>query len=493
LRRNTKPLPWTNTAANERVRSRALLGWFAAALFVLWQLHVSSKVGAFFGDFRAFYCAGAALAHGADPYAAGSLYACERAPMPFGLYHALTGVAVPAPLPGYALLAFVPFGVLPYLAACLLWFGVLLATSVACVKALGILIDKPAEFSLWPLVVGLAVIVIPFGELGSVVMAAVLWMAVALRRAAWTWAAVAGAFSMILPHVGLPAMLGVFLFVPVMRLRVVAVAIVLAVLDVLAGGPHTALAYLVTVLPAHAGSEIGSTAQYGLTWILHGLGVSDRTAILGGDVSYGLMCVLGLLAAWNALSRTQDRAYCAILAPAFAVFGGTFIHYTQIMIAIPAALLLWSNARGGTRTIFAVAALLLAFPWAWILGQPVLIVVYAIVCALIGRTVFNCDASVALRAAFGSVLLCAILLIAGYHFGAGLSTQVHGLSVQQGLAQSSWGEYIRAQRASTGPAWWIAKAPTWLGLAILTLGCAYVLSKKNLVARVAVEQVPVAP
>jgi len=52
--------------------------------------------------------------------------------------------------------------------------------------------------------------------------------------------------------------------------------------------------------------------------------------------------------------------------------------------------------------------------------------------------------------ALGSVLLCAAVLIAGYHFGAGLSTHVHGLSAQQGLAQGSWGEYIRAQRAGSG-------------------------------------------
>jgi len=475
------------------VRKRIALAALAAVLLMLWQLHVSSRAGAFFGDFRAFYCAGAAIAHGADPYAAGSLYACERTPMPLGLYHALSGVAVPAPLPGYALLAFVPFGVLPYLAACALWLIALVATSYACVRALAILLDMRGDAALWPLVAGFTVIVIPFGELGSIVMAAVLWTAVALQRRAWTTAAVCGAFSMILPHVGLPAMLGVFLFVPAMRARVLAVAIVLAVLDAVAGGPAVAIEYLATVLPAHAGAEIGSTAQYGLTWMLHGLGASDRVALAGGNASYALMVILGLLAARSAFARTRDIAYCALLAPAFAVFGGTFIHYTQIMIAIPVALLLWSNARGTSRTIFAAAALLLAFPWAWILGQPALIAVYAIVCALFVRAVLDWDGTIALRVAFGSVLLTAVVLVAGYHFGSGLSTHVHGVNIQPGLAQSAWGEYIRAQRASTGPAWWIAKAPTWLGLAFLTLGCAYVLTKKDLVAGVPVEQVPVTP
>lgn len=474
-------------------RKRVVIAACAAALFVLWQLHVSSKSGAFFGDFRAFYCAGAALAHGADPYAANSLYACERAPMPFGLYHALTGVAVPAPLPGYALLAFVPFGVLPFLPACAVFLMVLLATSAASVKALALLIGRPWDASLWALATGLAVIVIPFGELGSIIMAAILWMAVALRRKAWTLAAACGAFAMILPHIGLPALLATFLFVRPMRVRLAVVAAVLIAMDAIAGGPHTAIAYVLTVLPAHAAAEIGSTAQYGFTWMLHGLGASDRAAIVGGELSYAIMLVLGVLAALKISVRTGDAAHCALVAPAFAVFGGTFMHYTQIMVAIPAALLLWAHARNTGKSVFAAAALLLAFPWAWVLGQPVLIVAYAVVLALMVRAVFEWDAAAALRVAFGGVLLCAVILIAGYHFGAGLSTHVHGVAAHQGLAQSSWGEFIRSQRASTGPAWWIAKAPTWIGLALLTLGCAYVLTKKDLVPPVAIKQVPVMP
>jgi hypothetical protein len=107
--------------------------------------------------------------------------------------------------------------------------------------------------------------------------------------------------------------------------------------------------------------------------------------------------------------------------------------------------------------------------------------------------VFDWDTTVALRVALASTLLSGVILIAGYHFGAGLSTHVHGVSLQQGLAQSSWSEYVRSQRSSTGVIWWIAKAPTWIGLAILTLGCAYGLMKKYFVARIAIEQVPVAP
>lgn len=473
---------------------QTLLAAGAALIFIAWQIHVSSKVGAFFGDFRAFYCAAAAAAHGANPYAASAIYTCERVPMPFGLYQATPGVAVPAPLPGYALLAFVPIALLPYLTACAVWLALLLFTVFAGVRALALLLDRPDDATLWVLAPGFAIISIPFGELGTVIVAAVLWMAVALRRGAWTWAAVAGGASMILPHVALPALLAVFLFVPQMRTRLVVLAFALLALDAACGGPGVALSYLRDVLPAHARSEIGSTAQYGLTWILHGLHTSDRAAIAGGEVSYAFMTLLGLLAARVFIMRRRDPVYAALIPPAFAVLGGTFMHYTQIMIAIPAALLLFDRSGNRlARCIFAAALLLLVVPWAWALGQPVLIVVYALVCGFVSARVLGWSGSAALRAALASVVLTGAILFAGYHFGPGLNTHVRAVALQGGLAQSSWEQFVRSQRASTSVVWWIAKAPTWIGLLLLALGCAYVLAKKDLVPPVVVENMPVAP
>lgn len=391
--------------------------------------------------------------------------------MPLGLYQATAGVAVPAPLPGYALLAFVPLGVLPYLVACALWLLVMVAAVFASARALAILLDRPADLALWTLATGFAVISIPFGELGSPIIAAVLWMAVAVRRRAWTWAALTAGIAMILPHVALPAVLGVLLFVPQMRMRIALLAAVLVGLDALCGGPATALSYVRDVLPAHAHSEIGSTAQYGMTWILHGLGLSDGAAIAGGELSYVLMTLLGLWAARVLIMQRGDDAYAVLIPPAFAVFGGTFMHYTQIMIAIPAALLLFEASSGRPRAAFAAAFLLLAFPWAWALGQPALVFVYAIVSGVLAAVILQTNGSTALRIALAAALLTGVILFAGYCFGPGLSTHVHGITAGGTLAQSSWEQFVRSQRASTGPAWWIAKAPTWAGLIIFALAC----------------------
>ncbi|HKU68618.1 MAG TPA: glycosyltransferase 87 family protein [Candidatus Baltobacteraceae bacterium] len=472
---------------------RTLLAVAAAVLLIVWQLHEGSRAHALFGDFRAFYCAASAVAHGANPYTASAIYACERAPMPLGLYRASPGVAVPAPLPGYALLALVPIAVLPYLAACVAWLLILIATVFASAKALALLLDRSFDAMLWTLAAGFAIISLPFGELGSVIVAAVLWMAVALRRGAWAWAALAGGVATILPHVALPVLLGAFLFVPPMRSRIAALAAVLVVLDLACSGPAVAISYLREVLPAHAHSEIGSTAQYGMTWILHGLHASDRAAIFGGELSYVIMTLLGLVAARSLMNRRNDAAYAALVPPAFAVLGGTFMHYTQIMVAIPAALLLYRQSAGSARAIFGAAFLLLVVPWAWVLGAPVLLVVYAVVPGMLAAWVLRRSSSSALRVALASTVLTGVLLVAAWHFGPGLDTHVHAVRAHGDLAQSSWEVFVRSQRASTGIVWWIAKAPTWIGLALLALGCAYVLSKKDFEAPVVIEQVPVTP
>lgn len=459
-------------------KQRALIAIAAAVLLMLWELSNCAAAHALFGDFRAFYCAGAALAHGANPYAAASIYTCERIPMPFGLAQAPPGVAVPAPFPGYALLAFVPFGALPYLTASVLWLVILAATIVLSAWMLTRLLDRPFEAMLATLAVGFAVVSLPYGELGSVIVVALLWLALALRRSAWTWAAIAGGIAMILPHVALPALLGVFLFVPAMRARLIALAVVLTALDLLCGGPMVAISYLRDVLPAHAHAEIGSTAQYGVTWLLHGWHASDKAALAGGEISYAIMTLLGLFAARAFMARLRDPAYAALIPPAFAVLGGTFMHYTQIMVAIPVALLLLERSSGRARDVFAGALLLLAVPWTWVLGEPELIVVFALLWGAIAALVLRCNAAVSLRASLAAAVIAGLILVAGSHFGSGLHRGEH-LTLQGGLAQASWQAFVQSERASSSIVWWIAKAPTWLGLLLLTFGCANVLAKNG--------------
>ena len=449
-------------------RAGTLLAVAAAVLLIVWQLHEASKSHALFGDFRAFYCAASALTHGASPYAASALYPCESAPMPWGLYSAANGVAVPAPLPGYAVVAFVPFALLPYQGACIAWLLTLLACTALAVWALSALVDRPLAGTAAALVPGIAIVVVPFGELGCVVLAAVLCMGLAVRAHAWGWAAVAGSAAMLLPQIGLPAMLSACIFVSPMRIQVLASVAVLALLDV-AGSAGAALTYLFKFLPEHARAEIPSSVQYGATWMLHAAHASDAAALATGTVSYAVMFVLGVSASKAVSARLRDDACFAVIPPAFVVIGGTFVHYAHIMVAIPAALLLATRKNVPFGAAFCAAALLLVVPWLWALSQPLFIVLFAAVCAACALTMFDLPPRTALRAALASALLCAGILITGAHFGAGRADA--NLTAHRPAALNSWGRYIASARSATGPAWWIAKLPTWTGLLLLGAAC----------------------
>jgi hypothetical protein len=472
-------------------RNAAAIAWAAAAFIVILELLLAMRAQLLFGDFRAFYCAGSALLHGGDPYAGAPLYACEAAPMPFGLYHAAPSIAVPAPFPGYVLAFFAIFGALPYLAASVLWLVILLGTTAASCIALARIMGQPIAAAISVVIVALAVVVLPYGELTSIEFCALLWLALALRAQRWVPATVAGAFAMILPHVGLPSMLGIFVWQSRMRLPIVVLAVILGALDIVAGGPHTALRYVTSVLPAHTLSEIGGVTQYGLTWVLHGAGAGDALAVRAGEASYVAMLIVGVIVAGALARRSRDIAYAVLVPPAFAVFGGSFMHYTEIIAALGAAAMLAVRATQRARVFFACALILLALPWLSIMGQPLLAFLFAIATAAIISLVCRMESRTALRFALGAVILAAAIEVMANRFGPALPHGNASAAFNPALAQASWAQFVSASRSSTGIVWWIAKAPTWIGLALLTIGCAYAVAKEDFVSPVAVEQAPV--
>ncbi len=66
------------------------------------------------GDFRAFYCAGAGIAQGANPYLEEPQHSCEQRARPPAPPATLSSVTLPAPLPPATLLLFVPLSLLPF-------------------------------------------------------------------------------------------------------------------------------------------------------------------------------------------------------------------------------------------------------------------------------------------------------------------------------------------------------------------------------------------
>jgi alpha-1,2-mannosyltransferase len=476
------------------VRRTVLAALVLAACAVLaWQLVVNSQGRTLFGDFRAFYCGGATLLHGANPYAAAPLLRCEETPQPFGLHSARNRVDVPVPFPGYALAAFTLFALLPYPLAAMGWFVLLLAcTALACVFTAR-LIDRPPFVVLTLLAVAFSVAVIPYGELAPVVLAALTGGALAARRGAIGALTAALVIIALLPNVALPVFFALFIWHRPARLPVAVLCVALAAIDLVVGGPQLALSYFTRVLPNHAASEVGFITQYSMTWLAQCLGAPDRVALAAGNLTYLVMIVLGVWLAGAAARRLRDPAFLLLIPPALAVTFGSFIHYSEITLAFPAALLLYARTQGVARVLAASSLVLIALPWQSIVTQPALLIAVVGGAIAIAAIVLRSSARSSLRVGLGAVTFCAVCILLAWYLGPQTALHTSAARFDPLLAEASWAQYISGQSSSAGLVWLIPKLPTWIGLVLLALGGAYAVAHKDDIAGVAIKHAPAGP
>lgn len=482
----------SGASAPEANRAAALLCALAGLAVLALQLGLSAHPNQIFGDFHAFYCGGKAMLAHADPYAGLTLGACEAQQYGYGLYAATHGLVAPVPFPGYAFVLFSAFALLPYLISALLWLLLSIACTGYCAYALSRLTSQPLWLTIVLLAGAYAIAVLGLGEVAPIALAALCAAALEMRAQRYWTASVLMCAAAILPHVLLPAFAAVFLFVPRSRLPLIVCGAALVLIDAFIGGPAQAVSYFSRVLPAHAQAEIGYIAQYGITWIAHGAGLSDRSASIAGDVCYALGCIAALFVAGVLVRRSNDAAYAVLLPPAFAVTLAPFMHYSEITLALPAALLLVSGARTRLHTALAVCILLLAFPWQWIVGEAQLALPAALlVSSALAFGLFRSDRA-AIVACAGVVGYAALLLIVALHAGPQVQVLSDG-AISRDLAQAAWSHYIRSQGASAGAVWWLAKLPTWIGaFGLCACGTAAAVNE-DLVALRVVDRMPVRP
>lgn len=445
------------------------------------------------GDFRAFYCGGATLLHGANPYAAGPLLHCEQIPQPFGLHSARDQVDLPAPFPGYALAAFAVFALLPYPFAAAAWFVLLLAcTALACIFTAR-LTGRPPFVVLTLLAVAFSVAVIPYGELAPLIFAALTGGALALRMNHRGALVIALAVIALLPHVALPVFLALFIWNRTARLPVALLCAALVAADLAAGGPQLALSYFLRVLPNHAASEIGFVTQYSMTWLAQGLGATDRVALAAGNISYLVTVVCGVWLAGIASRKFRDPAFLLLIPPALAVTFGSFIHYSEITLAFPAGLLLYARTHGTARMLAACALVLVALPWQSIVTRPALMIVVVAGAIAIAAIVLRASTQSVLRVGLAAALFCAACIVLAWLVGPQTAPHAPGAAFDPLLAEASWAQHISDETSSSGIVWWIPKLPTWIGLVLLALSGAYGVAHKDNVAGVAIEDAPAGP
>jgi hypothetical protein len=449
------------------VRAFLVVAAFALATVLALGIQTAlvARAGFLMGDFHAFYCAARVASQGADPYRTEPLRACEKAIGPRAFFAKNPGVTIPAPLPGYTIGALVPLGLLPPVVASAIWLALLL---LAC--AIAVLTVTRFAAVPWPVPIGAFVLSlggasIPFGEIVPMAIAAICLAAYFAWRGQWIAAAIAAAAAMLEPHLGLPACLGLAIWAPRTRLPLGIAAVVLACLSFgILGGP-TNLEYFITVLPAHALSEAARDTQFSLTSVLASLGTADTFAVRAGSLWYVAMLAAGTVVAGWLAKRTQNFAFLVCVPPAFAVFGGTFVHVTQIAVALPAALLLLSYANAQRRALAVVAVMLLAVPWimAW---SPVLGLAPAFPIGYLAWRYWNGN----LRAVVIAIIVTLIVVVGlneSLALAATHSQHLYvGSPIDPDLAEASWGAFT--SKSSTGALGaWLVRIPTWIGLMLL--------------------------
>jgi hypothetical protein len=325
-------------------------------------------------DFRAFYCAGAALDAGGDPYLEEPVRSCERASLRAAGFSFTERDVLVAPYPPLALAAFGLLARLPYRTAVELWLT--LAFAALCLAI--VLTARLAR--LRPLIVGLALVAsVGFASffLGQSVPLAVAGLVAAAlsARTGPPWLTALGlVVASIQPHLALPAWIGAALLVPSARTAIAASLVALVGLS-FAFFSRLTVEYVRVVLPLHSRAEVANfTDQYGLSALLHHYGVGVALALRLGSLSYVVSLAIGISVAARLVRRFDDRAF-AILAPsAIITIGGPFVHGHQIAAALPFALLLLGNLRGSAFRIatiaLGIAIVALAIPWNTIADQP---------------------------------------------------------------------------------------------------------------------------
>ncbi|MFZ0030519.1 MAG: hypothetical protein WAK84_01430, partial [Candidatus Cybelea sp.] len=312
---------------------------------------------------------------------------------------------------------------------------------------------------------------VAYGEVVPLALAAICAAAFLIWRGRWFGAGLAVCIALIQPNVGLPAVLAAFIFAPRCRAAVGLAVASLAFVSVLAVGIDRNVEYLTQVLPGMANAEIVAADQYNLSHLLYAAGFTASVASLLGKLWFGFVAAFGVVIAGILAVRRRQPELLPLLPPAFVLLFGIYLHDIQILLSLPAALVVATRVRGvAFQTIGAVAVALLVAVWTQRAGVAALTInavgvgggLWAVVAAKsrIGLSIVGAL----------STVLCIFLLRPAVppSVGSNFVTQTfHAAAHDQ--AFSAWAAYLRATPALIAPAS-LPKIPTWIGLVLVILG-----------------------
>jgi hypothetical protein len=412
-------------------------------------------------DFADFYCAGAAIDAGADPYRYEPLHRCEHTVNQSAAFRADPARVVPAPQPPYDFPPFMLLAHLRFSTARAIAAAAILCTVVACVWGLALL-GIPPELAAVAFALPAGYLLLDAGQVVPFALVALVFCGVMLARRHDSIAGVLAALTLIEPHLGLPVCAAVVAWRPATRLAFLAACAVLAGIALWTVGAGAAAEYALRVLPAHAAAEIGYVYQYSLTYLLRNLGVPPSASLRAGELFYGAMLFFGVWLASRVAKLLGRAELLAYLPGACAVLGGAFVHQVDLALAIPAALVLATNLQGRSKTIATVALCLLAVPWipVWITKKLFLATLFVVAAILVRlRT-----ATPVAITSFAAIALAIYLLELAPP--APLVAATVGAFSPNDLAQRAWRAYI-GELSNPNLGWLAVKVPSWLALAAL--------------------------
>ena len=308
-------------------------------------------------DLVAFYCGGAATAQSSDPYRVEPLRHCEHAVG--SVFRAKSPLVVPDPLPPYDQAAFSLISRVSYRGVQWLWFIVELGAFVATVRLLSKMCVLPTFVVVCSLMVSEFYCSGILGQIVPVCLFGIVLAGWAFERQRYWTLTFALTLAMVEPHIGVPGLLSVLIWGGPLRSSAIVVATVLAAVSAMALPLDTIGEYFTTVIPAHALSEINNQEQLSLAYPLHLVGVPPEPALLFAKIEYATMLCLGVIIGKHA-STKFGRPMILWAPTVFVLLGGPFMHVTQVVAAIPAALLMAGRAKSKTA---AYAIALLSIPW----------------------------------------------------------------------------------------------------------------------------------
>lgn len=427
-------------------------------------------------DFPDFYCAGAALERGADPYRYEPLHHCEHAVNVGAAYRNDPRRVVPAPLP--------PYDFPPFMLAARLRFPIArlidaLAIGGAVLASMwGLaLVAGPLDVAAFALALPAGYVLLNAGQVVPFALTALVFCGVALARRRDRLAGVFGALTLIEPHLGLPVCGAVLCWVHRGRLSLLATALVLGGIGAATIGFSGVAEYVARVLPAQAAAETAYVYQYSLTYLLRTLGSPPGPALVLGDVSYAGMLALGVWLGRRVAQSLGRRELIAYLPGACSVIAGPYVHMVDLSFAIPATLVLAHALQGRAKNLAIVALSLLAVPWilVWITKKLFLTTLF-VVAALLLR--LHAGRGVAIGA-FASIA-ASIYLLELVPPAALVATTLGSFSPND-LAQRAWHAYV-TQLGRGSFTWLVVKVPTWAALVAMLAASVAALPSRRLSA-----------